>query len=198
MSGKQGPRPGGRSARVQACVHHAVRELLSEMDRAEITVPSIAVRAGVTPSTIYRRWGGLQALLADVAVERLRPDTGPAETGSGHGDLQAWAEQYAEEMSSAPGREMIRDVLGAENTSGACRCWGFTRQQIAAIAERAAGRGEIFPDVETIMDRIVAPVLSRILFDQPASPERIAELVRAAMEPALAPRDLDKGPKHAG
>src|SRR3954470_14177623 len=111
MAVKENIRPGGRSARVQASVHAAVRQLLEEMSRAEITVPLIATHAGVTPSTIYRRWGDLQELLADVAVERLRPDMEPVDTGNAADDLEAWAEQYAEEMSSGPGREYVRDVL---------------------------------------------------------------------------------------
>jgi len=72
------PRPGGRSARVQAAVHAATTALIAEQGRGELTVPLIAARAGVTPSTIYRRWGDLAELLADVAVERLRPDGEPA------------------------------------------------------------------------------------------------------------------------
>src|ERR1700754_3414092 len=88
------PRPGGRSARVQAAVHQATTELLAEHGRAALTVPLIAARAGVTPSTIYRRWGELADLLADVAVEHLRPDGDPADTGSVAGDLAAWVEQY--------------------------------------------------------------------------------------------------------
>ncbi len=37
------------------------RTLLKSMDRAEVTIPLIAAEAGVTPSTIYRRWGDLQS-----------------------------------------------------------------------------------------------------------------------------------------
>ncbi|WP_353622840.1 TetR family transcriptional regulator [Aliirhizobium terrae] len=50
-------RQGGRSARIQTAVHEATRELLKTTDRSAITVPMIAEKAGVTPSTIYRRWG---------------------------------------------------------------------------------------------------------------------------------------------
>src|SRR3954467_3703233 len=105
------PRPGGRSARVQAAVHQATIELMALHGRAELTVPLIAARAGVTPSTIYRRWGDLGELLADVAVECLRPDGEPLDTGSVAGDLHAWAEQYADEMSSPVGLSMLRDVV---------------------------------------------------------------------------------------
>ena len=110
MNIRENIRPGGRSARVQASVHQAVRSLLVAMDRSDVTIPLIAAEAGVTPSTIYRRWGDLQELLADVAVERLRPDAPPKDTGSARTDLMQWAEQYADEMASGPGRAMIRDV----------------------------------------------------------------------------------------
>ncbi|MGY2050746.1 TetR/AcrR family transcriptional regulator [Methylobacterium sp. JK268] len=181
MSARQGPRPGGRSARVQASVQAAVRDLLARMDRQEVTVPLVAAAAGVTPSTIYRRWGSLAELLADVAVERLRPDGEPADTGDGRADLEAWAEQYAEEMASTPGRAMIRDVLAAADVSGAQRCCTFTREQIAVIARRAAARGEAFPDPETVLDGVVAPILYRILFGEVASPARIRALVARTM-----------------
>ncbi len=52
-------RPGGRAARIQAAVLEAVETLRQEKAASEITVPMIAARAGVTPSTIYRRWGDL-------------------------------------------------------------------------------------------------------------------------------------------
>ena len=177
MAVKENIRPGGRSARVQASVHAAVRELLGEMNRAEITVPLIAMRAGVTPSTIYRRWGDLQELLADVAVERLRPDMEPVDTGNAVGDLEAWAEQYAEEMSSGPGREIVRDVLSAQTGDNANKCCNFTRQQIEVIAGRAKERGEAFPDVDAVMDRVVAPIMYRILFGDVPTSARVQELV---------------------
>jgi AcrR family transcriptional regulator len=182
MAVKENLRPGGRSARVQASVHKAVHELLAEMNRAEVTIPLIAAKAGVTPSTIYRRWGELQALLADVAVERLRPDMQPIDAGSGKADLEAWAEQYAEEMSSGPGREMIRDVLAAQTGANACKCCEYTRQQIGVIAERAKARGEVFPDIECVMDQVVAPIMYRILFGDVPDAARVRDLIARVMD----------------
>ena len=168
MNIRENIRPGGRSARVQASVHKAVRDLLSKMDRNDVTIPLIATEAGVTPSTIYRRWGDLQELLADVAVERLRPDAPPKDTGSARTDLEQWAEQYADEMASGPGRAMIRDVLSSvgADTRNAGKCCGYTREQLQVIADRARDRGEVFPDVEAVIDEVVAPIMYRILFDQ--------------------------------
>ncbi|MFE1446654.1 TetR/AcrR family transcriptional regulator [Streptomyces olivaceoviridis] len=162
---RQMVRPGGRSARVQASVHAAVRELTSEVGRDALTVPMIAARAGVTPSTVYRRWGDLQELLSDVAVERLRPETAPGDHGTLPLDLMAWAEQFLDEMSSPAGRAYVRDaLLGDPDGGNAGQCSAYAAEQIDAILTRATGRGEEAPDVETVMDHVVAPLMYRILF----------------------------------
>lgn len=158
-------RPGGRSARVQAAVHTAVRALMSEVGRDALTVPLIAQRAGVTPSTIYRRWGNLQELLSDVAVERLRPETAPQDLGDLRADLTAWAEQFLDEMASPPGRAYLRDaLLGNPDGSNASQCSAYAAEQIEVILARAVDRAERAPGVETVMDRVVAPLVYRILF----------------------------------
>ncbi|MFE9412236.1 TetR/AcrR family transcriptional regulator [Streptomyces sp. NPDC006704] len=165
MSPRPMARPGGRSARVQESVHAAVRELVGEVGRGALTVPMVATRAGVTPSTVYRRWGDLQELLSDVAVERLRPETDPADLGSLRADLDAWAEQFLDEMASPPGRAYIRDaLLGDPDGTHAGQCSAYAAEQIDAVVTRAARRGEAAPGTEVLMDRVVAPIMYRILF----------------------------------
>ncbi|APY84718.1 TetR family transcriptional regulator [Streptomyces alfalfae] len=165
MSRKPMVRPGGRSARVQEAVHAAVRELLAEVGRERLTVPMVASRAGVTPSTVYRRWGDLQELLSDVAVEHLRPETEPDDHGALPADMTAWAEQFIDEMSSPAGRAYIRDaLLGDPDGSNAGQCSTYAAEQIDVIIARAAERGETVPELETVIDAVVAPIMYRILF----------------------------------
>jgi Transcriptional regulator len=171
MSRKPMVRPGGRSARVQESVHAAVRELMAEVGRDALTVPLVAARAGVTPSTVYRRWGDLQELLSDVAVERLRPEALPEDRGSLDSDLTAWAEQFLDEMASPPGRAYIRDALLGDPAGGnAGQCSAYAAEQVGVILARAADRGESALGVETVIDRVVAPMMYRILF-RPAEPD---------------------------
>lgn len=175
MAIKEGLRPGGRSARVQESVHSAVRELLEAHERSSVTVPMIAARAGVTPSTIYRRWGDLSILLADVALARMRPDTEPANTGSLRGDLQAWAEQYLDEMSSDVGRNMMRDVQ-CSVTPG--YCVSILSGQLQAIVDRYPAA----PSVDHLINLLAAPTVFRILFS--TAPLKVEEL-HALIELAL-------------
>ncbi len=157
-------RVGGRSARIQSAVHAAVKRLSEGADREQLTVPQIAAEAGVTPSTIYRRWGDLGSLLADVAVARLRPIAEPEDTGATASDLRVFVEQFLEEMSSPVGRALIRDVFSPSGETYPGQCASFTCDHLTTIAERARARGETPFDVNEVVDHVVAPIIYHILF----------------------------------
>lgn len=161
---KERVRIGGRSARIQEAVHRAVRRLGAETARDQLTVPQIAAEAGVTPSTIYRRWGDLASLMADVAVERLRPIADPEDTGATASDLRTFFEQYIEEMTSPIGRALMRDVVSPSEQSYSGQCANFTRQHLSTIAERAEARGETPFDIDEVIDHVMAPIVYRLLF----------------------------------
>jgi AcrR family transcriptional regulator len=169
---KERIRVGGRSARIQNAVHDAVRRLGTTTDRNELTVPQIAAVAGVTPSTIYRRWGDLSALLADVAVQRLRPVADPEDTGAMASDLRVFIEQFMEEMSSPVGRALIRDVFSPPGVTYPVQCGGFTREHLATIVSRAKARGETAFDIDEVIDHVVAPIIYHILYgDRELTPD---------------------------
>jgi len=172
-------RQGGRSARIQEAVHKATRALLEDVGRGEITVPMIAERAGVTPSTVYRRWGDLAQLLADVAAERLRPVAEPDDMGSLAKDLSAFVLQYAEEMDSTVGRALLRDVLARTDSDvAAARCCGYTTDHLQTLASRARARGEAGFAIDEAIDILIAPICYRILFSNgEASPDYVHALL---------------------
>ncbi|MGC0362595.1 AcrR family transcriptional regulator [Rhodococcus sp. 27YEA15] len=186
MTSSTGLRPGGRSARIQQAVHASARRLLEQRDRAEITVPMIAADAGVTPSTIYRRWGDVNEVFADVSLERMRPEAPPRETGSLRGDLVAWAQEYLDEISTEVGRAMLRDVVMSDDSSATAdgtkkfKCAYFCRVQIDVILDRWAD--EAIVDGDEVVDHIVAPMVYRVLFDlEPVAPGRVGVLVDQAL-----------------
>lgn len=80
-------------------------------------------------------------------------------------------------MSSPPGRAYIRDaLLGDKDNAG--QCSAYAAGQIEVITTRAAARGERAPEVETVLDRVVAPMMYRILFRPgPFPPGYARELV---------------------
>jgi len=138
------------------------------MPREGLTVPVIAAEAGVTPSTIYRRWGDLSVLMSDIAADRFKTTETPLDSGSLRGDLTAWAEQFLDEMGSTPGRGYIVDVLaGDKDGENSGLCVEYARRAVEEIVGRVPAAGR--PSVEAILDYIVAPMMYRIVFD----PDRI-------------------------
>ncbi|MCQ8241852.1 TetR/AcrR family transcriptional regulator C-terminal ligand-binding domain-containing protein [Rhizosaccharibacter radicis] len=177
------PRPGGRSARVQAAVHEAVRAIQARGE--EMSIPAVAAAAGVMPSTLYRRWGSLAQLLSDVALERLQPDASAPDTGSLEGDLRFWLDQYVEEMSSTPGRAMLRDLLGGALPGNAGQCFAYTCQFVGRMLDQARARHEATPTIDMIRDRLLAPVLYRILFtNEPPGSDEIRAMVSEVLAQA--------------
>ncbi|WP_171429578.1 TetR/AcrR family transcriptional regulator [Acinetobacter lactucae] len=159
-----GLRPGGRSERIQTAVHQAVKGLQKNLEQSQITIPMIAQKAGVTPSTIYRRWGDINQLFSDVALNELKPDMEPKDLGSFQLDVTAWIEQYFEEYSSEVGQTLLRDVLHTNDSSNARKCETLIIQQLDIIQARAKSRNELTIDNQEIIEAVIAPMLFRILF----------------------------------
>ncbi|MFF8357280.1 TetR/AcrR family transcriptional regulator [Streptomyces chartreusis] len=177
MSPKQ-PLPRIRKSpeQVRSAVHQAVIDLLSDPEGADLSIPAIAQRAGVNHTSVYRRWGSREALLADVVTTRLERDSPLADTGSLRGDLVAWAEAGVASIRTPEGRLLIRAV--ALSMSGGTTAQGERAQQfqrriasIERIRERAAARGENAPLLEEILDQLIAPLYLRAIFgiDPPAT-----------------------------
>ncbi|MDR2250832.1 TetR/AcrR family transcriptional regulator C-terminal ligand-binding domain-containing protein [Acinetobacter sp.] len=161
-----GLRPGGRSERIQTAVHQAVKDLQKNFEQSQITIPMIASQAGVTPSTIYRRWGDINQLFSDVALNELKPDMEPKNLGSFQLDITAWIEQYFEEYASEVGQDLLRDVLYTSNSdsSNARKCETLIIQQLDIIQNRAKLRGEVTIPNQEIIETVIAPMLFQILF----------------------------------
>ncbi|MFF3401513.1 TetR/AcrR family transcriptional regulator [Streptomyces sp. NPDC002659] len=170
MTPKQ-PTPRTRKSpeQVRSAVHQAVIDLLSDPEGADLTIPAIAQRAGVNHTSIYRRWGSREALLADVVTTRLERDWPLKDTGTLRGDLIAWAEAGVASIRTPEGRLLVRAAalsMPSSPTAQGERAQHFQPriQAIERIRERAAARGENPPPLEQILDQLIAPLYLRAIF----------------------------------
>ena len=158
-------RPGGRSSRVLAAIHTSVGELVGEgVDR--ITFPVIAERAGVNPTTLYRRWADVNALLEEVAVAALtREGDAPPDTGSLERDLSEWAEVIARDITRPERVRYLRAMVSARvEVVASCPVMDIRREQAAEMVRRARERGESAPTVPQILDHVIAPLYHHVVF----------------------------------
>ncbi|WP_432000391.1 TetR/AcrR family transcriptional regulator [Streptomyces sioyaensis] len=161
---------------VRSAVHQAVIDLLASPDGADPTIPAIAQRAGVNHTSIYRRWGSREALLADLVTTRLERNSPLKDTGTLRGDLIAWVQANVDSIHAPETRLLIRAValsMPGSADAQAERAQHFQRrlQSIENIRERATSRGETPPPLDHILDQLLAPLYLRAIFgiDPPTS-----------------------------
>jgi AcrR family transcriptional regulator len=171
-------RPGGRTARVRTQVHEAALELLGADPPEEVTIPRVAELAGVHQATVYRRWGNVAGLFDDVVAERLGEVAPIPDTGTLRGDLELAAVRFAEAIAPL-GTTMMRAAALAAPTAEAPVTLRTRADQLQAMLDRAAARGEKTPTIVELLEGITAPLyLHPLFFGRPADADHARELVR--------------------
>ncbi|MEU1551076.1 TetR/AcrR family transcriptional regulator, partial [Nocardia sp. NPDC005745] len=176
-------RPGGRSARVRAAVHQAVTDLVVQRGYGNFTVGDVATHAGVADSSIYRRWGTLEALTTDVAITWLTTNSPIPDTGSLDSDLRSYAAGVARDVTGPQGLAVLRLVIslsggGTAGTEARDRFLAERARQLAEMLDRARSRGENPPEALDVLDHILAPLYIRILFGMGGlTPDYLDQLV---------------------
>jgi AcrR family transcriptional regulator len=130
-------RPGGRSAAVMSSVKTAVEELIAERGKDRVTIPLVAERAGVQPSSVYRRWGDLSTMINDIATYHLDPERPIAETGTVEGDLRGWAREIVEHYRNPVNAALLRGGAASAGEQES-DCLRNRRTEATAIVARRA------------------------------------------------------------
>jgi AcrR family transcriptional regulator len=163
-------RPGGRTARTRTAVLNAVIEELADHGWDRLSVESVALRAGVHKTTVYRRWRDKNTLVAEAlktaAENRIQlPDTGDIAQ-----DLRELARIVRVLLTSPEGAATTRALAGhSHDTAGVGQVlpvlWAARLAQVEPIVERAIARGQLpagtSPD--DLMKHLSAPLFHRLL-----------------------------------
>lgn len=196
MTGDVRRRLGGRSARVAAAVADATLSVMAEKGLADLTVSEVARRAGVHETSIYRRWGSREGLIADALLTysaRLIP---VPDTGSLRTDLRALLAAVAGYLATPLGKAVSRGLaqIGDEARWHEVRSdfWNARLRLVRAIVDRAIERREVPADTDAqlVLETLIAPLQFRILSTrEPIDREwchRLVDLVLDGMLPRTA------------
>lgn len=134
-----------------------------------MTMPDVAARAGVHPTSLYRRWGTIEALVLEVAVSRLTEESPVPDTGELRADLLAYAQRVSQDLDRPDGLAFLRTVLAVSNASdprndSRAPLLSARGDQIQVMLDRAAERGEALLSYVEVLDGILAPIYLRSLF----------------------------------
>jgi AcrR family transcriptional regulator len=179
-------RPGGRTARIRTQVLDAVLAELAEHGYDGLTVETVAARAGVHRATVYRRWGDVGGLLADVLDAAGDDAWQPPDTGSLEGDLAALNREIQDALTAQP--PVVAALIAASFRSTQAehaqrRLWEDRYARCTSIVGRAVERGELPPrtDARRLLVAATAPLYHQlVLLRTPADPELPRQAARTA------------------
>ncbi|MBK8213091.1 MAG: TetR/AcrR family transcriptional regulator [Myxococcales bacterium] len=190
-------RPRGEP--IEAAVLACTLEEIAEHGVDGVSVERIARAAEVNKTSVYRRFGSRDALIA-AALERVANDVGQklSDRGSLRKDLELVAEEVARLLRTPHGEGLARAAFADPGTSElsafAAREMGKPRAAALAMVERARARGEWCPTVspEVALAALVGALLHRALLERapltPAYVRQVVDLVAAGVTPRAAPR----------
>lgn len=180
-------RPGGRTARTRAVVlAAALRELTAE-GYDGLTLEAVAARAGVHKTTVYRRWGSKEPLVAEalqtIAHSRVEvPDTGDLDR-----DLQLLARAVTATLATPEGAGTVRAMVSGAQRSDAVRrlvtaFWADRTTQAGEIVRRAVQRGQLPPGTQPdlVIRHLGAPLYHQLLVTLEPLSTATADLAAAA------------------
>ncbi|MFQ6395400.1 TetR/AcrR family transcriptional regulator [Nocardia sp. KC 131] len=188
LSGESPPpaprsRPGGRTARIRDQVLDAVRAELTEHGYDALTVDTVAARAGVHRTTVYRRWHDVGGLLSDVFDAATDMEWHPRDTGTLRGDLAVLNQEIQDSLTeeSSIAVALIAVSFRSDEAARALRrLWEDRYTQSEIIIQRAIRRGELPADVDAraLLIAATAPIYHQLVLlrtpPDPHLPDRAA------------------------
>jgi AcrR family transcriptional regulator len=162
-------RPGGRTADITRRIQEAVVDLLLSGGEERCTFQSVARRAKVERSTLYRRYPNRWAMMSEAFAAAYVDDLAFEPTGSFRTDLVCHLSRVAHTLSSPLGMAMLAagavarlDPASREAAGG---FWQFRKEQQLPFVQAAIDRGELPPG--TSLDELFAaadgPLYFRLL-----------------------------------
>jgi AcrR family transcriptional regulator len=163
-------RPGGRTAKVRAAVLRAAGDVLATEGFDRLDLADLARRADVGKTTVYRRWGTVAGVLADLLTEMAETSEPRTDTGSLLGDLRANADLIRRTLTDARQGPLFAALLAAatcdDRTAEALHRFYATRiDEWAPCVRQAAARGEVpaGTDPAEVVRAVSAPLYYRLL-----------------------------------
>lgn len=196
-------RPGGRSARVRAAVQEATLGELLDKGWHAMTVEGIARRAGVNKTSLYRRWSGRGALLADALAGRAGEPELPPASGDLRRDLMAlWntaplgGDARNLDRSIGTSRALAAAADDPEIAEVLRDLWDRRLALTRIIVKRAITAGQLprRTDPEFFMDLLFGPFYTRVVVRrQPPTTRFMSRLMDAALQAVGANAGMPEG-----
>jgi AcrR family transcriptional regulator len=174
-------------------VLRAAADLLIEDGLEGIELTAVAHRAVVGKSTVYRRWGSVPGLVADLLVDMADTSSPRPSTGSLRTDLLAQAKLVRRTLSDGRQGRLFKAIIAAATcdpvTANALADFYRNRiDEVSPVVVEAVARGEApqGTDPAEVIRQLSAPLYYRFLTDTrpltTADAERAVAVTMAAVD----------------
>jgi len=180
-------RPGGRSARVQAAVFAATIQLLQERGYEALSFATVAERAGVHETSLYRRWKTKELLVVTAISSQVARDIPIPDTGTFRSDLIQLLELLRTFLQSSVGEALVQLAIVSRHAPEIGffheEYWRQRRGFLQPVFDRAIARGEVSPqaDLQLLFEALIGVFYVRaFVLGEPLDetlPERVVDLV---------------------
>ncbi|AGY60113.1 TetR/AcrR family transcriptional regulator [Gloeobacter kilaueensis] len=161
-----------RSSRANRAILQAAVELLAAVGYQAMSIEAVALRAGVSKPTIYRRYASKEELVAD-AIETLRQEVPIPDTGSLAADIDALLHDASAMVQTPLARQtMAMIITSATSSPQFAAIYGSRylmprREAFGLVLERARTRGEIREGIDSglIFDLVSGLMFHALLFE---------------------------------
>jgi AcrR family transcriptional regulator len=183
-----------RSEQAHSAILRSTLKLLGQNGFSELTIESVAARAGVGKATVYRWWPSKAALIADAFASSTTRKLHFPDTGSVRADMSQQMHQVIKIFNSRRGR-IVSAILGGGQSDrdliAAFRerfLWPRRREAYATL-KRGILRGELRKDVDMdlLLDSLYGPIYMRFLIRHdkltPDFVDSLCELVLRGADP---------------
>lgn len=162
---------------------------LVEVGYGRLSMESVAHRAEVHKTTIYRNWRSREELIAAAVLEKTASDVPMPDTGCVADDLHLVTQAIVANLASPDSERLVRTFVSEAHSMPEIReagraFWAERFRLVADVVRRGVERGELPPDTdpEFLVEAIVAPLYLRLLVtDRPISAEYAERVVKSVL-----------------
>jgi AcrR family transcriptional regulator len=192
-------RPGRpRNERLHKAILKTAFDLVLEVGFREVSIESIAAKAGVGKTTIYRRWPNKAAVVMDAFMTRVGSETlfpkADKLTDSIRRQMRTMAKAFRGRDGALVKALLAEAQFDAELATAFRERWTLPRRKMAlAVFHEAVRRGVMRPDIdlEATIDLLYAPMYYRLQMGTgPLSDAYIDGIFDQAMEGLLQRKEV--------
>lgn len=181
--------PDPRIERSRQVILRAAFAELGQSGYGAFTIESVAARAGVAKSTIYRHWPDRLALIADAFETAHAHSVPPVEALTAREGLQQLLQHVAQVVAGSAFSASIPALIeGAERDPRLRdfrhRYSAQRRESLARLIMQGAANGEFSAgvDPELAVQALLGPIFyQRLMTSEPFDPGRVGELINTVL-----------------